>query len=391
MKSFFTTIFSSVLFFFHSVYGQSTTLMDYKLISEVKAQQGLFDQEIKASQRRADQYLNMKPVSVMDKEVTPPSGDKHDYMSQGPYWWPDPDQPDGLPYIRRDGERNPEIKKISDHDYLYELIDAVDRLGLAYFYTVEEKYARKASELLRVWFIDPATRMNPNLNYGQGIPGRTEGRGIGIIETRQFCYLVDAVTLLEPSEAWTAQFHQEFKSWIGEYLTWLVESPHGLDESVHGNNHTTWYYVQTISMALFVDRQDLAHMLQEKGLPLIMDAQLESDGKQPKELARTRSYDYSSMNLMAINYFAILSEKLGQPIWDYRDQIIRKALDFLMPYLNLEKNWTYQQITEYKPAERIMPVVKIAANQYENGIYDSVFSKYYQIDKDELLLMLRYP
>jgi hypothetical protein len=287
-------------------HGQNLTLLDLEYLQQVKKHQSFFQEEIDTLIGKAGVMLKMEPVSVMDKTTVASSGDKHDYMSQGPYWWPDPEKPDGLPYIRRDGEKNPEVEGFSDKRNLHDLIDAVDVLGLAYFYTEDEKYASKATELLNTWFLDEATRMNPNLNFGQAIPGRTEGRGIGIIETRDFGYLLDGVSLLHGSDAWTDQHHQEFTQWVSDYLHWLVNSSHGKDEAVHGNNHSTWYYVQTIAMALFTEQDSLAQSLQQQGLPIIIDNQIEADGSQPRELARTRSWDYSTMNLLAAYYFAIL-------------------------------------------------------------------------------------
>jgi len=383
-------LFVLLAFSYLSLSGQATILIDYENIQKVKEYQSLFREDINLLISQADEYLTMEPVSVMDKTTVASSGDKHDYMSQGPYWWPDPEKPDGLPYIRRDGEKNPEVEGFSDKSNLHNLIEAVDRLGLAYFYTEEEKYASKATELLTTWFLDEATRMNPNLNFGQAIPGRTEGRGIGIIETRDFGYLLDGVSLLKSSEAWTDQHHQEFTQWVSEYLDWLVNSPHGKDEAVHGNNHSTWYYVQTMAMALFTGQDSLAQSLQQRGLPIIIDDQIEADGRQPRELARTRSWDYSTMNLLAAYYFAVLSEKVGHPIWDYQNQKLRKALDFLLPYLGENSSWEYQQITEMNRS-RLLPVLKLAANYYPDRLYNNIFAAQYDLKSDELLLRLRYP
>lgn len=148
--------------------------------------------KLETDARRA---LQQKPGSVVTKTVTPPSGDKHDYTSQAPYFWANPDKPDGLPYINRDGERNPEINRITDHLTLDQMEAAVRTLSLAYYFKDNEEYAAKATQLLRAWFLDSATRMNPNLEYAQFIPGVNTGRGIGLIETRGLANTVDAIWL----------------------------------------------------------------------------------------------------------------------------------------------------------------------------------------------------
>ena len=151
----------------------------------------------------AEKALKQSPLSVLDKDATPPSGDKHDYMSVAPYWWPDPSKPDGKPYIRRDGERNPDRKSLGDADALGRMQGAVTTLALARYFTGRDACAEHAARLLRAWFLNEATRMNPNLNYGQAVPGRTDGRGAGIVDTAGLIHLVDAAILLEASAAWT--------------------------------------------------------------------------------------------------------------------------------------------------------------------------------------------
>src|SRR2546430_8990530 len=177
--------------------------------------------------REAAAALAAGRFTVMAKQRTPPSGDKHDYVSMGPYWWPDSTKPDGLPYVRRDGERNPEIRRDYDAPRFGALTSAVVTLALAYYFSDDQKYATRATQLLRIWFLDPATRMNPNLRYGQRIPGITEGRGAGIIETRSFVGLVDAIGMLERSSGWTDTDGRRIRAWMSAYLGWLGTSEIG--------------------------------------------------------------------------------------------------------------------------------------------------------------------
>lgn len=298
---------------------------------------------------RADQALNEGPYSVTFKKKPAPSGDIHDYTSMGPYWWPDSTKEDGLPYIRRDGEINPEYYEYKDNEQLGKLIPALKTLSQAFYFTDDEKYAKHGIFLIRKWFLDPATKMNPNLNYAQGIPGRTEGRGIGIIDIRHLGSLPDILTLFSHSVHWEESYEREMTAWLQEYVDWLIFSKHGRDAMMNGNNHTTWYFAQTIPLALYLGRTAQADSLAKIGLPMILDKMIAKDGSQPHELSRTRSWDYSVMNLEAMLIFAKAVEQVGVDVWRLENKEgvgIRKALDFLAAHLNPNKNWEYEQLGE---------------------------------------------
>ncbi len=299
--------------------------------------------------KKADRIIAIhKLYTVMHKTQIPPSGDKHDYMSQGPYWWPDPSKPDGKPYIRKDGVKNPEIKGITDSDEMDELIDDVELLAQAFQKTKNEKYAAFASQLIKTWFIDPKTRQNPNLNFSQGIPGINTGRGIGIIETRFLIKITDAAEKLQASTHWHKSDHQALKIWFKDFLTWLIESPIGKDEADEHNNHGTYYDVQVINFAMFLGQNELAKR-QLEITKSRMASQLKPDGSQPHELARTKSFGYSLMNLRGFFYLAEFAQKLNVDLWHYQTPegaTIKKCLDFLIPYIKKDKVWPYQQIAE---------------------------------------------
>src|SRR5947209_6906505 len=180
-----------------------------------------FDTALQKLEADARKALKSGTFSVINKEATPLSGDKHDYMSQAPYFWPDPKSPNGLPYIRRDGERNPEINKITDHRTMDQMVDAVETLALAYYFKNDEAYAAKAVQLLRAFFLEEKTRMNPNLQYAQFIPGVNTGRGIGLIETRGLTEVVDAIGLLSDSKALTEADRRGLMDWFTKFLNWM--------------------------------------------------------------------------------------------------------------------------------------------------------------------------
>ena len=304
--------------------------------------------------------LKAGPFSVMHKDATPPSGDKHDYMSQAPYWWSNPDAPNGLPYIRRDGERNPEIYKITDHRDMGRMTEAVETLALAYWFTGDEAFAAKAAQLLRAWFLDPATRMNPHLEYGQAVPGLNTGRGIGLIETIGLTHVVDAVGLLAGSKAWTEEDQRDLQAWFGRFLQWMQESQNGRDEAAAKNNHGTYYDLQVASFALFVGKTDLATEVLKAAGPARIGRQIEPDGRQPLELERTRAWSYSLMNLRGLMSLARIGENVGVDLWNYQTpdgRSIRKALDYLVPFALDGRKWPHRQLGGWSP-EGIYPLLR---------------------------------
>jgi hypothetical protein len=335
-----------------------------------------YQQSMELLRREADAYLNVQPWTITTKTLLPPSGDKHDYESQGPYWWPNPDTKDGLPYIRRDGEKNPETEKLTDHHYLSEMTQAVKTLSLAYFLTANEAYAEKTALFLRTWFIDPRTRMNPHLQYGQRIPGRTEGRDIGIIETRNLGQITDAVGLVEKSRSWSRAHQQGMEKWMSQYLAWLLNSEHGKGEARQRNNHGTWYDVQVAAPALFTRQEDVARQALMRARDQRLPGHIKPDGSQPHELARTRSWNYSVTNLESFFTLAALGEKVGLDLWNYTTpdgRNIIEALDFLVQYADPKnpKPWTHKQITEMSP-KQIIPLLYQAACRFPDREYDEL-------------------
>ena len=352
-------------------------VMDAKRLFEVKKKWEQKDEEVlrlvDSLQKQADRSLKMNPVSVMDKQFTPVSGNKHDYMSLAPYFWYDSTKPNGLPYMRKDGVRNPEIYKITDRTYLGNLENATRTLSLAWYITGEKKYAGKSAGLLRTWFLNESTKMNPHLEYGQAVPGVNTGRGIGLIETVALIGIADAASLLQGSGAWTATDHLSLQNWYRQFLHWMVTSKNGKDEHAAKNNHGTWYYAQVIDFALFTGDIEKAKQLAEESKKRL-DSQLTREGKQPLELERTNALGYSTMNLRGWFTVATLAEKTGVNLWTWQTTNsvdLRTAFDWLIPYALGEKKWEYQQISKYNKNE-IYPLLLQASSAFKDQKYFSV-------------------
>jgi hypothetical protein len=311
-------------------------------------------------------------------------------MSQAPYFWPDPTKPNGLPYIRRDGERNPEINKITDHRSMDQMINAVETLALAYYYKRNELYAAKAVQLLRAFFLEPATRMNPHLEFAQFIPGVNTGRGIGLIETRGLTSVVDAIGLLADSKALTRRDQEGLQQWFTKFLAWMLNSKNGRDESAARNNHGTYYDVQITSFALFLGQTQLARDTLQAARQKRIAVQIEPDGRQPLELARTKAWSYSVGNLDGLMLLARLGENVGVDLWNYQTadgRSIRRALDYLMPFAFGEQKWPYQQLGKWPP-EMFFPLLRRAATRYKDQEYQALAAKLPSLKTTDRSLLL---
>jgi hypothetical protein len=299
--------------------------------------------------RDADRLLSYAPVSVMQKTAVPPSGDKHDYMSIAPYFWPDTSKPNGLPYVNRDGVVNPEVRLYTDKLNMPIVCENIYLLSLAYYFSNDEKYAKHASRLTEVWFLDSATRMNPNLNYGQAVKGVTEGRAEGLIDSRFFIWAIDGINLLQTSKYWTPKDQTALRQWFSAFLTWMQTSRIGQKEMNARNNHGVWYDAQSLAMALFVDSMDLANKIVLRAANRL-DQQMDTSGLFPLELTRTTSLHYSVFILNAFTIVAQLSEQTRTNLWTTETpsgKSLGKALQAVLPYTIREKPWPWPQIHEF--------------------------------------------
>jgi len=366
-----------------------TILMDGAFLAQVKAEAD--PAILRAVRAEADAAMKAAPTSVMDKRETPPSGDKHDYMSLAPYWWPNPATPNHLPYIRKDGQHNPEASAVEDHENLFTMEKNVHALALGYFFTGDEAYAKRASLLLHVWFLDAATRMNPDLRFAQAILGVNDGRGIGVLDARGFAEVVDGLALLAGSTNWTAADDQALHGWFEKYFTWLTTSDNGKDEASQKNNHGNWYDVQAGAIAFYLGKTQFVRELAETAKTRRIGVQIDPDGQQPFEEARTKSFGYCAFSLEALMKLATLAQIVGVDLWNYKSPqggSIQGALDYLLPYALKQKQWQHETITGFSPAELREPLL-LAAVAYRDAKYETAARSLKGKDHARSLLLQR--
>jgi len=287
-----------------------------------------------ALRRIADRVLTAGPWSVMAKTSTV-STDKHDYYSLATYFWPNPDTANHCPYIRKDGRWGPDVATTGDLTARARAWQAISDLALAWFYTGNSAYSRRAVLDIRTWFLNSATRMNPNMKFGQVVPCTTVGRKEGIIESAEaITQVLDALAILDTgAPGWTTTDHNGMVSWLTRFLNWMRTSSLGKNESAATNNHGTWKDLQDAAIAYYVGQRDAARTLVASVRANRIAKQIAADGSQPKELARTRPWHYINFNLQAFIRLAELGRHMQVNLWSYtapNGATLTKAVGFLI-------------------------------------------------------------
>jgi hypothetical protein len=290
--------------------------------------------------KAANQYLNEKPITITDSSTPRSAGGVHDFFSEADYWWPDPKNPNG-PYIQRDGMSNPD--NFVDHRRaLMRLSVQVPALVAAWKLTKDKRYAAKAAQHLRAWFIDERTRMNPNLQYAQAIHGITTGRGTGIIDTIHLVEVARSIEVLKDSSVLSMSELGAITQWFKDYVTWMTTSKNGTDERDAKNNHTTCWVMQVAAFAHLVADQKLLDYCRERFKTIIVPNQVATNGSFPEELRRTKPYGYELFNLEAM---ATVCQILSTPqdnLFTFQTadgRGFRRAVEYMAPFIGDKKSW----------------------------------------------------
>jgi hypothetical protein len=298
--------------------------------------------------RAAQEYLAEAPRTITCVRAARSAGGIHDYFSEGDYWWPDPKNPNG-PYIRRDGESNP-ANFVAHRDLLIRLSIQMPALTAAWLLTRDRRYAEHAVAHLRAWFVDAATRMNPNLEYAQAIHGIDTGRSIGIIDTVHLVEVAQAAAVLERTHAIAMPDLSATRSWFAQYLFWLTNSDRGRQERDAKNNHGSCWLLQAAEFAAFTGDRSITDACRRRLTTVIFPGQIAADGSFPLELARTKPYSYSLFNLDILGMIARVLSTPSVDLWTRRlpdGRGLALCFQFMFPFMQDKQRWPYRRDVEY--------------------------------------------
>ena len=331
--------------------------------------------------RDADKQLITPCPSVMDKKRVTPSGDKHDYFSMARYWWPNPKTEDGLPYIRKDGQTNPDTEDL-DHKALDRFGKMLRIYSLAYFFSGKEEYADKGWDLLRTWFINKKTRMNPHMGYSQVRMGHNNNQGShsGLLDGYAFLYVPDAVAILSDASCTRQNDIRLIRQWFSDYLEWMMTSGQGMKENNADNNHGTAYHIQVAVYAAFAGNDSIAGAWRLSFPEQRVFPQVETDGRQPFELVRTRAFGYSCYNLVHYLDMLDICRLAGNNLMEDPEvaKDIANAIDFLIPFLGKPVSaWPFMQIADWEKEQQKLCWILYRADFYlpDKG-YMALFEQY---------------
>jgi len=295
----------------------------------------------------ATSYADSIPVTVTAASSERSAGGINDFYSEGDYWWPDPENPEG-PYIQRDGETNPD-NFVAHRLAMIRFSMMTGTLTSAYLLTGDEKFVDSVTDHLEAWFVNPETRMNPSLNYAQAIKGRVTGRGIGIIDAIHLVEVARSVEILEHNNKLSTETLAEVKAWFSQFVEWLTTHPYGIDEMNTKNNHATCWVMQVGAFARLTGNEQVLKLCRDRFKNILLPNQMAENGSFPLEIRRTKPYGYSLFNLDAFMTAAEILSDENNDLYAYsvNGKDMEKGAEFLYPYVQDKSAWPYEKDVMY--------------------------------------------
>ena len=312
--------------------------------------------------------MQQEPITVTAQISARSAGDKHDFFSEGDYWWPNPLSADS-PYIQKDGMTNPG-NFVAHRLAMIRLSRIVGSLASAYKITGDKKYVAQALKHCRAWFTNPETLMNPNLLFAQAIKGRFTGRGIGIIDTIQLMEVVQGLLAMEQEGAISKGELTGIRNWFSQYITWLTTHQYGKAEMNAENNHGTCWAMQVAAFAKFTGNKEVMKFCSDRFKNVLLPNQMATDGSFPREIKRTKPYGYSIFNLDAMTTLCQILSSNEEDLFSYSTadgKSIKKGIEYLHAYVADKSKWPFAKDVMYWQEWPVaQPFLVFGANAYNN-------------------------
>lgn len=317
---------------------------------KIQKEDSFFLRHYKMLIKDADKTLEFKPNPVTNKTRLPLSKNKHDYLSYAPYKWPDISKVDGLPWVTRDGEINP-VSQGYDTDFkrTQEFFKVIETLSWAFYFSENTKYANKAIELIQIWYLNQKTKVHPNINFGQAVPGAADGRKAGVQEWLQQYHVITALQIFKNNNVLPKEVEKKMKTWFENYLHWLLTDKMAIEAGKTGQNHANHYNHQIVGLFIFLDRKEEAKKIIESAKYDRIAQQIRPNGIQPKEMGRTRSVHYASLNLWSLTELTFIGRSLDVDLWNFKTQdgrSLKQAFNYLTLFVKTPEKWPFKEIAK---------------------------------------------
>lgn len=324
-----------------------------------------------------DWALTQQAITVTAASSPRSAGNKHDFFSEGDYWWPNPANPDG-PYISIDGKTNPD-NFVAHRLAMIRFSEIIGALASAYQLTSDEKYVKHAVVHLKAWFVDKETLMNPNLLFAQAVKGVTTGRSWGIIDTIHLMEVAQGVIAMEKAKSFNKSSLKTVKKWFADYILWLNTSKPGIAEKLSKNNHSTCWVMQVASFAKLCNDKVMLDSLRWRYKNVLLPDQMATDGSFPLELARTKAYGYSIFNLDAMTTICQILSTPQDNLWEFETsdgKSIAKGIKYLYPFIADKNKWTLKpDIMFWDNWPVAQPFLIFGAYYFRNGDWYSTWKQ----------------
>jgi hypothetical protein len=356
---------------FHAGFYLAVSLLLSVVSSLANANANLEAIEKPRIMKKALEYMLLQPETVTASIASRSKGTKHDFYSEGDYWWPNPEDLSG-PYIRRDGQSNPE-NFIQHRLSMIRLSEIIGTLASAYLIKGDIQYVEHAAKHLNAWFVDKGTKMHPSLKYGQAIKGRHEGRSIGLIDTLHLVEVARGAKILMSSEHFPKESRKNIKNWFATYLDWMNTHPYGQKEREHPNNHGVCWSLQAAAFADLIGNQSQLEWVKTQFKEVYVKEMMDKKGGFPAELARTKPYGYSLFVLDAMAAIAQLTSDNQDDLWKFQTKDgrgMKLAMEFISPYIEDKTTWPLQPDVLYWHDWPVRhPSLIFASEAYDNANY----------------------